>query len=143
MLRIERFRACHLRSLKVQAPQAYVSHLLTPEYGRSLEGPHAFTGVYNGRVVVCAGVEYQWAGRGIAWALLSECSPVVFVLIHRAILRFLEGCDLRRIETSVDLGYGPGHRWAQLLGFEVEGLMRGHQPDGRDSILYARVRNHS
>jgi hypothetical protein len=35
--------------------------------------------------------------------------------------------------------FEPGHRWARMLGFEQEGLMRAFGHDGSDMVMYSRV----
>ena len=35
--------------------------------------------------------------------------------------------------------FEPGHRWATMLGFEREGLMRAFGQDGSDMVMYSRI----
>jgi hypothetical protein len=43
------------------------------------------------------------------------------------------------VELTVLKHFAAGHRWAKMLGFEIEApLMRGYNPDGTDSVGYAR-----
>lgn len=60
--------------------------------------------------------------------------------MSRHILDGLQPEPYRRIEGTVRQDFGPGHRWMRLLGFEAEGAMRKREPDGADSVLYARIR---
>ncbi len=140
-MRIIPFAAGHLDLLALQGGQSYLVPLIDGGYAAALErmGP-AFTAVADGRVVGVAGVAPQWRGRAVAWALLSECGPPVFLAVHRAALRFFALQGYRRIEAGVDVRFTAAQRWARLLGFEREGLMRGYGPDGHDAYLYARVR---
>jgi hypothetical protein len=46
---------------------------------------------------------------------------------------------VRRFQMSVRADFGPGIRWAKLLGFEPEGVLSKYGPDGADHILYAKV----
>jgi len=55
------------------------------------------------------------------------------------LVKFLKRLDARRLETYVDVGFAPGHRWVKMLGFEVEGYMKSFRPNGDDMVLYARV----
>lgn len=133
----------HLRKLQMQPSQLEIQPtLLSPEYGKSLEisGP-AFTGLdddYN--VICCLGVVKQWDHRGLAWGLIGENAGDHFVAIHRAVRRFLDLQDLRRIEAAVSTEFQQGHRWIQMLGFKYEGTMQSYTPQGDDCDLYARIR---
>jgi hypothetical protein len=66
------------------------------------------------------------------------------VRVTKMAKRFLDVCPIRRIEAAVVVDHGPGHRWAQLLGFELEApLLRAYTPQGEDCSLYSRVRRAS
>lgn len=132
----------HLENLLLQPSQEGVRRYFgNPDYGKMLEVPGlAFTGMDGDRVIAMAGVLPRWEGRAEAWALLSGDLKRHFVQIHRAVLRFLEGTDIRRIETAVDANFPEGLAWAGMLGFKNEGLMRGYTPEGRDCYRFARVK---
>jgi hypothetical protein len=130
----------HLLSMapRLQTAQAGFPGL-SAEYGAGLRsgGPCWTIANSYGEPMACGGLFQQWDGRSIAWAFLAVGAPMVEV--SRVALTVLESCGLRRVECWVDVDFKAGHRWARLLGFEREGLMRSFSPDGRDHILYARV----
>lgn len=135
------FEPAHLRTLVLQDAQAWMAPMLQQDYGESLKrGGPAFTAVDDGVVIGCAGVVRMWENRAHAWALLGRDSGRHFVAIYRGIRRFLDMHDARRIEATVDARFDAGHRLMAMLGFEREGLMRAYLPDGRDVVLYGRVR---
>ncbi|MEZ5665875.1 MAG: hypothetical protein R3F55_00235 [Alphaproteobacteria bacterium] len=135
--------AGHLTRLRLQPAQAVLAPLVAePGYGAMLaEAGPAFAGLCGDRVVGCAGVVRLTAQRGHAWALLACDAGHSLTAIHRAVVGFLAHQRMRRIETAVDAEFAAGHRWARMLGFECEGLMRAYGPDGRDAHLYARTRD--
>ncbi len=134
------FKAEHLKQLRLQGAQAYLSGWVTEDSGRALEQTLAYTGVVNGVPIGIAGVLPQWPHRAIAWSFLSETGPKNFLKVHRAIKRFLDGYYVHRLEITVDTDFDAGHRWAEMLGFEMEAYrMRAYAPDGHDCSLYARV----
>lgn len=138
------FAPGHLAILQLQAAQAYLQALVAkPEYGAAMAGPHAWSGLRDGKIVGCAGVVEQWAGRAICWALLGrDIRTGDFLRVHHkvtAVLGSVHREGTRRIETSVDAAFDAGHRWVRALGFAPEGLMRCYSPDGRDHVLYARI----
>lgn len=117
-------------------PHLTMKQLISLEFA-----PYAFTGLIDDRVIFCAGVSEYWPGRGEGWALLTEESRHHMLVITRMIKRFLEICPTRRIEASVEVNFKEGHRWAKMLGFELEASrLRAYLPDGQDCSLYARVR---
>jgi hypothetical protein len=136
------YKAEHLTMLMLQPSQGEArKYLGNPEYGRHLDVPGlAFTAMEGGEVLAMAGVMPRWEGRAEAWALLSGDLKRHFVRIHRAVLRFLETSDIRRIETAVDANFQAGIAWAEMLGFQNEGMMRGYTPEGRDCYRFARVK---
>jgi hypothetical protein len=134
----------HLGKLKLQSAQAYLGELMTGEQAAIIAetGP-AFSGFIDGEIIGCCGLIEQWPGRAIGWALLGQCGPRAFAMVHREAKRFLDEQDYRRIETTVEHDFCNGHRWVRALGFELETPdgMRAWSPDGRTFDLYARVKS--
>lgn len=135
------FQPEHLSQLMLQPSQVYMQPMLANTlYGKYLfdAGP-AYSCVIDDMVLACAGLIPQWENRTMAWALIASEAGKHFVSIHRAVKRTFAMHPYRRIETTVNVGFEEGYRWANLLGFEREGLMRKYLPDGGDCYLYARV----
>lgn len=131
----------HLRTLQLQPAQSgYSQQPFDDAYSEYLAHGQSFSAVADGRVIACAGVMELWQNRGMAWALLSSDAGRHFVKVHRAVSRFLDLSELPRIEAYVDEDFAQGHRWITALGFTKEGLMRKFTPEGRDAVLYSRVR---
>jgi hypothetical protein len=104
----------------------------------------AFSGIDGNKVVGASGFVPQWEGRMIAWALLSPKIPkMAWVQIARKtkleMVKHLAN-GTRRIEATVPVGFDQGIRYAELLGFKREALMKSYQPDGSDAYLFACVR---
>jgi RimJ/RimL family protein N-acetyltransferase len=136
------FQPKHLELLILQPSQVAFSDYFDPKYGPSLvEGGPCFTAMDGDEVLACSGVIKQWDNRAIAWALISEYAGKHFIRIHKAVNRFLESTEFRRIEAFVDADFEQGHRWIQMLGFEREGYMREFTPAGNDAVLYARLKH--
>ena len=134
------FQADHLEQLPLQDSQMHLSGWVSEEQGIVLEGSPSYTAIHDGEPIAVAGILPCWHGRAIAWAFLSDIGPRDFLMIHRAVERFLDNCGFNRVEISVDCDFPAAHRWARLLGFEMEAnCMRGYGPDGRDCALYARL----
>jgi len=140
MFEIIPFRAEHLAVIKLQDMQAHLSNWVTLEQGKGLEEFPSYTAIEDGKPMGCAGVLNMWHGRAMAWAFISKTNPRTFVKAHRAVQRFLDGCYVQRLEMTVDCDFPEAHRWAKMLGFEMEcERMKHYSPDGRDCALYARI----
>ena len=55
-----------------------------------IESLESFTGMLNGRPVVCGGVVPFWNGRGYLWTVFDEGSKNCFVPVFRGIKSFLK-----------------------------------------------------
>jgi hypothetical protein len=129
----------HLDQIDAQGAQDYISRWITPEIQNSLAAGLAFAAVEGDEILACAGVIQVWEGRGIIWAVLSGNIGRRFIAVHRASLRFLDMCFVRRIEAIVDTSFAPGVRWVEMLGFRLETeCMRGYLPTGGDAAMYVR-----
>ncbi len=132
----------HFDAIELQDAQRDLRPMLNlADYRRDLlRRSVAFTAIDDG-VIAIAGLATAWPGRDVAWSLLSNCGSFRFLAIHRAVQVFMDDRPTRRIEMTVDVSHDSARRWARLLGFQEEGLMQAYTPDGRDAILYARVRH--
>jgi len=136
------FTRDHMHRLVVQQRQQGLESLLTEEILSVLENGHSYTAIDGDEVLACAGVLTLAPGRAGAWAYLSENVGNRMVVVTRAVKRFLQMTDYRRIEMDVDCEFPAAHRWAKMLGFTLEcERRRKFTPDGRDCALYAMVRS--
>ena len=129
--------------MKIQPLQQWVLEYIDPEdYADFLSdsGP-AFSLVTNNNAILgCAGVRELGLHRGESWALISEDIGTDFIHFHKAVLEFLKQVHLERVELSADVNHPETKRWAEMLGFKLEGLMHKFYPNGNDAYLYARVK---
>lgn len=141
MMYVIPYRHYHIAALAIQEAQSYMTEIVKPDYAKALEvaGP-AYTVMDGPNVLACAGLAECWETRAQAWTILGAVSGIKFVRLHKMVSRFLDMQSYTRIEMTVDHDFAQGHRWAKLLGFEWEGLMRKYNPTGKDCDLYARVR---
>lgn len=100
--------------------------------------PNNWTGVYGADPIACGGIIEQWAGRYTAWMYLNANSGRHMFYITKQVLKVLSGVK-GRIELTVRKDFELGHRWAKLLGFEVESpLLQAYGPEGEDHVGYVR-----
>ena len=139
---LEPFRPEHLLALKLQPAQEYLRSLYDPSNLDWVAAHPSFSGVVDGEIIGCGGILPLWDNRASAWMWLGAQARRHMLSTTRAVLRFLEVQPYRRVEISVDREFGEAHRWARMLGFQLEaGRMRAYRPDGGDCSLYARVRS--
>jgi hypothetical protein len=94
-------------------------------------------------ILFCGGIAMYWPGRGEVWGKFNRSRPLGRYLLplHRTIRQFLDAVPVRRIESSVLVGFTAGHKWTQALGFQLEApCLRSYSPNGSDCSLYARVK---
>jgi len=139
---LEKFRAEHFEDMRNEKSVMCLLPHITPEHLKNLENAqYSYAGVRDGKTIFCAGVAEYWNGRAESWAILRSSAKYDLIPITKMVKRFLEVCPIRRIEASIEVDFEEGHRWAKLLGFELEApRLKSYFPDGRDCALYARVR---
>lgn len=129
-------------ALTLQEAQFHLGAYIDFAHAKSLEAVQSFSAIGDdGAPIACAGVIEVGPGRAMAWSYLGAVVGREFLLVHRAVNRFLDLAPYRRIEATTDAEFEEGHRWLKLLGFECEApRMKAYTIDGRDAALYARVR---
>lgn len=144
-MKIVRFLPRHLFELpRLQPAQASLAQTLRlePDFGPSLAlaGP-CFTVLRDERPVACGGAHEFHARRAELWGLLSvECAPVLRPMTS-AVRGWIDQCAYTRLEINVATDFAAGHRWARMLGFQVEGPEKlAFTPDGAGAIPYVRLR---
>jgi hypothetical protein len=141
MIRLAPFRVEHWRRIKLQPEQENMLGFLSDYEVQQLETTDAFTAFAEDRIIAIAGVVPLSPRRGHAWALMSSEAGRHMLPITRAINRFWNiNYDYHRVEMAVKCSFEEGHRWARILGFELEApLMKRYDPQGEDYSLYARI----
>lgn len=102
----------------------------------------SWSAMLDGRCIGLGFVWVRWPGRAEAGLLLGAgVVGSLMVPVHRKTTAVLAETarlhSLRRIETTVRQGFEAGHRWANMLGFTAEGILRRYAPDGSDYVMYA------
>jgi hypothetical protein len=136
------YKAEHFWAIVPQPAQAYLADYVTPQHIESLEKECSFTVMADGSPVVCFGWLALYPTRALLWTYISTTAGKHFVGITRIANRLIRDLKFKRLEIEVDCEFEQGHRWARMLGFELEAeRLRGHRMDGGDSAIYARIRS--
>lgn len=110
---------------------------LSREVAFALEG-NAWTAMLAGSAVACGGTIEVWAGRSLSWCYLTRPSRKYLRRITKLAAEVV-AIPPGRVEATVREDYPRGHRWMEMLGFEVETpLMRRFGPYGEDHVGYVR-----
>lgn len=93
--------------------------------------------------IAVAGIVVLFPGNAEVFSITSDKVKETPVLFHKTILHLLkthqEALTLHRITMTVLERYEEGHKWAESLGFQREGLMRKYGPDQSNHYLYSRI----
>lgn len=95
------------------------------------------------RLYGIAGSYRQWKGCAQLWAIFDAESGKHPIALRRACQQLIAYAvarqGLHRVSLTVKSGYTKGNRFAESLGFKLEGKMSAFLPDATDANLYARL----
>ena len=131
-----------LLSIEAQPEQRAFAAALTAGAAAALlaAGPSRSITDSAGNVLLCCGVIPFHENRVHAWTLLSGRASRHMPFLVKSVLGFLESLPCRRVEMTIRQGFSAGVKWARILGFTPEGVMRAYAENGDNCILYARIR---
>lgn len=131
----------HLLEIRHQRWQAGATQ--TIEHARSLALSHAaYTALHpqSCRPLICAGIIEMWTNRAMCWASFDyEAKPVMAEAFLR-MRKEIGQAPFKRLEMYVTPGFIEAWKFADLLGFTLEGTMEAGSPDGRDLFVFKRIK---
>ena len=118
-----------------QDPEGFVTN-------HQLSGP-AWTLLLGDRPIGCGGIIICAWHNGLAWLLLSKLFYSNIRTTVKLIRQYLETTaekhELVRVELETVASSATNARFAEWLGFELEGLKRSYGPNGEDFFLFGRI----
>jgi len=103
----------------------------------------AVTALVHGKPVAMFGCIMLWTGVAEMWSIISDDArryPKQLTLVAKSFSDIVaQSLSLHRLQLTVRSDEPRALRWAEYLGFEIEGLMRKYSPDGADTYILARV----
>lgn len=103
----------------------------------------ACTALWRGKIVACLGCNNMWPGVSEAWMITSIEFPNISVTVTRAAIRYFNKIaiehKLKRLQITVDVENELAMRWAKMLKFTPEGVMRKYGAGGTDHMMFARI----
>tara|TARA_R110002020_G_scaffold18119_3_gene63830 strand:+ start:1398 stop:1892 length:495 start_codon:yes stop_codon:yes gene_type:complete len=110
--------------------------------GYASMGP-AYMACYKGQVICIFGCIPLWQGVGECWLITDESLPDHARPFHRVtkliLDRFLSELNLVRLQITVHSDNFLALKWAKVLYFKKEGLLKRYGPDGKDFYILARI----
>lgn len=135
------FMPVHLKEVSLYKYMSFTQqYLQDPEYLQLLMQGPCFSGIVDGKAIICSGMIQVGMGRYHAWGLLTEETSRYMLHIFRAMSKFLNENPKKRIEATVLHDFKAAHRLMEMLGFENEtpNGMKAWGDDGKTYSLYAR-----
>ena len=136
---------CAIEHLKLIKPQpgsdVDKAHFLNPGFEYMVRDHFAISGWLGPKCLMAAGIVGLYKHRAVAWALVgADAGPYLRQLTNK-VRDALDISPYQRIEMLVDYQFDAGHRWAKMLGFEVEAeKMRMSGFYGNDETMYVRIK---
>ncbi|KKM70347.1 hypothetical protein LCGC14_1441650 [marine sediment metagenome] len=101
------------------------------------------TGVVNGEIVACGGIDLMWTGVGEVWLMLTpetDKYPIgTYEIIRDGLDKIIKDNKLHRVQAYGRIGFDRAHTLFKHLNFKPEGIARKYTPDKADCISYAKV----
>ena len=137
--------ASHLDQINIQEMQAYFKSYIVdnPTYAKMLvEHSEAYTALgETGQVVCCMGILPKHENCGEAWAIISDQLPRYRLSVVRAVKQFLaKQHKYKRIHITCATNFQEAHKFASILGFKSEALLRCWDVQGQDHIMYTIIK---
>jgi hypothetical protein len=141
-----KFHPCHLKAISGEITEPFLRPFLEGNMdavGKALaEGGFAVTGICEEGIIGCGGVVETWQGTGKAWAIFGELIkfyPKFVTQMSLTVIRHaMQSKNLKRVETAVAGNIPQNLKWAHLLGFREEGVLRKYY-NGQDFRMVAIV----
>ena len=138
IVKIIPFKKEHAECMDIREHERF---LISEDLLSNLEKGIAFTGIIDGRIISCWGINLGYFGNADIWQMPSiyvkDHTIVYGKYVRRWINDIRKQYALHRLETTC-LDDELHNRWMKFLGFEQEGKKR-KWINGQDYIMWARL----
>lgn len=139
-------RKCTIEHIALVEPQSDAflekGYLLQPAFAQTIKENFSISAWDGTRCVAAAGFIPLYPHRATAWALMGASAGKYMREITRHVRRALDEQPYKRVEMLVDYKFDAGHRWAKMLGFQVEAeRMIASGFFGNDETMYVRIKS--
>lgn len=103
-------------------------------------GPAVVIEDQDGIVCMCGAV-IIWPGVAEIWFRLIRVDHLFSLIreLRRLLKVGVKHFKIWRIQACVESKFAKGCRFAEVMGFEREALLKKHSYEGKDNIMYARL----
>jgi hypothetical protein len=135
----------HLHHMSMKPDQLPSARAVSMDYMLEMQARLglAVTALVYGKPVAMFGCIMLWTGVGEMWSIISDDArryPKQLTIVAKEFSDIVtQSLSLHRLQITVRSDEPRALRWAEYLGFEVEGLMRKYSPDVEDTYILARV----
>lgn len=103
----------------------------------------AFTALYHGQPVACAGIRPFWSGVAEAWLLFGPEAKDHTIFIFRSTKKYLSDLMVKhniwRLQAYCRVDHPEAINFLYHVGFRVEGTAEKFNPDGTDAYFMSIV----
>lgn len=145
-IKIVEFNVRHLEVMEVRDVEAFGCLQLTDAFDRidrmGKASIQAWTFMYEGRILFCAGFYKLFPGVGEAWMIPSKYARTAPIYFARTLKHYVENIaeDFRLHRFQTTSPDDPFHeRFMTWLGFKKEGTMEKFTHDKKNYCIYARI----
>ena len=133
-----RFEAWHIELLMRDKASDSIRFDYDANVMKNMELGNSWTLLAGELPIMCGGTLQQWPGRHTGWAFLNAHTGKHMLAATRCAHQVMNTAK-GRIELTVRRDFAAGHRWARMLGFDIETyVMKRYGPDGEDHTGYVR-----
>jgi len=100
----------------------------------------AWTGIVNGHIIAAAGFIPMWDGVAECWFIGSDRIQTRIKSVLKTTKQIINEVSYKRLHSNVRADWMKAIRFAEVLGFEKEGLMKKFGPEGSDYLVMGKVK---
>ena len=126
-------------------PRKQFSQMEVESIDRFVGIPYSYmeTVMLEDEPVAVLGMVLLWKVVAEVWTVISEAAKKAPISFHKCVLASLiyheRLLGVSRTQMAVRKEFEEGRKWAESLGFDLEGIMVKYGPDGKDFYRYARI----
>ena len=142
-MRVEKATPDHLKKIdpSIKQPSLNIEQIIN-NGDEITSWERTYSLIDGDEVLLVGGILDTGGGRAMAWSVMSNGTRGRMKAVSRRVKSFIDYHlkDINRLEVLVNDNFVLGHKWAKLLGFEKESVMRRYAGK-EDYAMYVRFGN--
>jgi len=140
---LEDIKPEHFDEITSQSSQIYYKEVLekNPKH-KYLVCQHSIgkTGRLDGVIIGICGITQITSYMGEGWAYFADIMPKGSIKVIKEIRKFIQAQKhIRRIQCTVDIQNFNALKYARVLGFKPEGILKAYGPNGHDHVMFTII----